>query len=101
MGTYLIKNQYARKSLHNWLKSLDDKNLEKVDVSLATFDHGGVCIEDAYFIVTHEPSRAIISFFCIDLDTDFVNRIKKHQESHNRFREPYQISIAELCGEEE
>lgn len=96
----LIKNRYARKALFNWIKSLDDKNLEKVDVSLETFDHGGVCLENAYFIVKHEPSRAFISFFCIDLNKEFVEKIKKHQQTHKWF-EPYQINISELCGEED
>lgn len=96
----LIKNQYARKSLYNWIKSLEDKYLEKVSVSLATFDYGGVCLENAYFIVKHEPSRAQITFFCIDLDKKFVNKIKKHYKTH-KWYEPYRVSIAELCGEEE
>ena len=96
----LIKNQYARKALYNWIKSLDDKNLEEVSVRLESFDHGGVCLQNAYFIVKHEPSRAAISFFCIDLDKKFIKRIKNYQESHKWF-ESFRINIAELCGEEE
>ena len=95
----LIKNQYARKSIYYWIKSLDD-NLEKIGVSLASFDHGGVCLENGYFIVSHGPSRTSISFFCIDLDPKFVKKIKNHQKSHKWF-EPYQIKISELCGEGE
>jgi len=80
--TPYIKDENARQCIASWLKTLNNPDLTQLEVMIGDYDHGGVCMYDAYFAVKDPYTRCELDFFSIEVDEGFRKSLKEEQNKH-------------------
>lgn len=79
--TPYIKDENVRQCIASWLKTLNNPDLRELKVMIGDFDHGGVCMYDAYFAVKDPITRCELVFFNIEVDEGFWKSVKEQQNN--------------------